>query len=500
MTDERPLPADIKTWPENPFELLGATPTTDAKTLKRAYQRLIRFYRPEEFPEEFRRVREAYETASSFAQMLAQSGVETVVTGDMPGLATETPPSNGSPDSAPAPSSDPGRPPDASAAAPADPAGPPTSDDDARFDARLAAAWEAARRSAFDEAYRLAKELGAEYPERVRPYLAKYWLLRLNGKLDPGRKPCDELCDCLFGVKAGRPAALELYRRELERTPEEALSERSTRVLREVLGDGPAFVVAHPRWQEASRRGRWDVIQEDLNALRTAPISYDRETWIRLLWSACEACLFAEGGFGFSIYAACIHEMEQAADAVLTQQGALSQFDFFVEVTKQIRKLRTRNVPVAFNRIVAHSWSTSPGDLYLQIVSFIAPWIENQGPLIRLLTDVRTEGSAVLGRFAEILIFVGREIGRSVESFWTPDAAFSVAAEFVAGSMWRSYDTPFRTSLVRFCLYQRMTPMEFAEAMIREPSYATADGHLAELVASDLPLHCAYEALRLLDG
>ena len=59
------LPDDIAQWPTDPFDLLGAEPGADEKTLKRAYMRLIRKYRPEHAPEQFKRIREAYEFATS---------------------------------------------------------------------------------------------------------------------------------------------------------------------------------------------------------------------------------------------------------------------------------------------------------------------------------------------------------------------------------------------------------------------------------------------------
>jgi hypothetical protein len=63
--DELPLPADIERWPRDPFGLLGVKIGADLKTVKRAYQKLIRVYRPEHYPVEFRRIREAYESAQS---------------------------------------------------------------------------------------------------------------------------------------------------------------------------------------------------------------------------------------------------------------------------------------------------------------------------------------------------------------------------------------------------------------------------------------------------
>src|SRR5262245_46628642 len=57
------LPDDVRGWPTDPFRLLGVDRTAPEAELKRAYTRLIRRFKPEHFPEQFRRVREAYEAA-----------------------------------------------------------------------------------------------------------------------------------------------------------------------------------------------------------------------------------------------------------------------------------------------------------------------------------------------------------------------------------------------------------------------------------------------------
>ena len=60
---EHTLPDDFSRWPVNPFALLGVRPGVNERDLRRAYTRLIRIYKPEHFPEQFRRIREAYEAA-----------------------------------------------------------------------------------------------------------------------------------------------------------------------------------------------------------------------------------------------------------------------------------------------------------------------------------------------------------------------------------------------------------------------------------------------------
>ena len=62
-TDLPKLPAT-----RDPFELLDVSPSCDERTLKQAYVRLLRTYRPERAPAEFQRIRSAYESALSQLQ------------------------------------------------------------------------------------------------------------------------------------------------------------------------------------------------------------------------------------------------------------------------------------------------------------------------------------------------------------------------------------------------------------------------------------------------
>lgn len=66
MTDVPPLPDS-----NDPFEVLGVDDKIDALALRRAYVRLIRIYRPDRHPEEFARVRSAYEAAQRMLEWRA---------------------------------------------------------------------------------------------------------------------------------------------------------------------------------------------------------------------------------------------------------------------------------------------------------------------------------------------------------------------------------------------------------------------------------------------
>src|SRR5438105_3968746 len=61
------LPENLDDWPRDPFALFGVTHTVSQPDLRHKSARLIREYKPERSPEQFRRIREAYETLQQYA-------------------------------------------------------------------------------------------------------------------------------------------------------------------------------------------------------------------------------------------------------------------------------------------------------------------------------------------------------------------------------------------------------------------------------------------------
>ena len=60
----------------NCFTVLGIEPTTEKKKIKRAYAAMSREFHPEEHPEEFQRIHDAYEEALAWAERNAGRGEE----------------------------------------------------------------------------------------------------------------------------------------------------------------------------------------------------------------------------------------------------------------------------------------------------------------------------------------------------------------------------------------------------------------------------------------
>ena len=62
------------------WEILGIEPTTDIREIKRAYAHLAKQYNPEEHPEEFKRIFDAYKCASALARSVNERRTDPIVT------------------------------------------------------------------------------------------------------------------------------------------------------------------------------------------------------------------------------------------------------------------------------------------------------------------------------------------------------------------------------------------------------------------------------------
>ena len=56
----------------DPFKVLGIDPTSDKKQIKKAYAKLAARYHPEEYPEKWQEIHEAYEAAIQFASAIGE--------------------------------------------------------------------------------------------------------------------------------------------------------------------------------------------------------------------------------------------------------------------------------------------------------------------------------------------------------------------------------------------------------------------------------------------
>lgn len=249
MSDRR-LPDDLSQWPSDPFELLGVSLEADDKTLRRAYTALIRIYKPEQRPAEFRRIREAYDVILRHREFFAQF--------------RSNPPDAAEPAPAAEPSVDPPEPLHAPRPVPIDP---------------VATAWTRAIEGDLAGAFRDIRELqhqGRAADARLR----LYWLATLEPGLDPDRKAVHWLVEELRACDMEGPA-VELYRRELWRRPDAAIEAGG--LLLESHARPASFVeVMGRRWQVAIETGRHQLVLDEYGAVKSR-LADDPDAWLQLL-------------------------------------------------------------------------------------------------------------------------------------------------------------------------------------------------------------------------
>ena len=230
----------LSRWPDNAFELLGVSPGVLPRELRRAYTRLIRIYKPEQFPEHFRRIRAAFEQVLRFAELFGHSAEPETMGPPVPppaALKAHEPSANLPPVLRP-------------------------EDAEREF-------WELACQGEVERAYDGFLCLNREHPGRTEVLVRLYWLLELYGELDTQRSPRDWLVEALRASGLMGPAR-ELYRREIDADPGEGVSERCAQLLESRTCSARQLAdLALWRLQAASRLGRWHIIEEDLERLRT---------------------------------------------------------------------------------------------------------------------------------------------------------------------------------------------------------------------------------------
>jgi hypothetical protein len=277
---ERPLPDDPGSWPTDPHTLLGVSFPTSPRELRRAYHRLIRIYKPEQFPEEFRRIREAYENLLPLSELFTSAGQVR----DAPAEETPLPPpSNDAAEEAPTEWIAPDLQPVEEKVDEKPIVWPKLSLDD--DDEEEQEPWQAAIAGRHADAYRRLVQQTQQHVGRDELYLQLYWLLTLYPDLDIRRTPADWLVRGLLARGQAGPVQ-ELYHREVLNNPAETLTERYGRLLDAPHTPQLQADLSEWRLQAAARLERWDVIEADLVHGRVIPD--DEQLWLRLIFSLAD--------------------------------------------------------------------------------------------------------------------------------------------------------------------------------------------------------------------
>ena len=376
---EHSLPEDYSRWPADPFELLGVERGGDPKDLKRAYTRLIKVYKPEHHPEQFRRIREAYESALRFNEFFGrfQLGNASEEPADVPEIR---------------PAEEAGEP------VPRPPTPAPIIDE-------VTELWGRAIRGEEAEAYRGLSRLHETRPHQSAIALRLYWLLSLDPQLDPDKLPCDWLATGLRSC-GSHPSLLELYRREIEADPLEADSKRFTELLgfegmRRSLPELYSW-----RFRALRKLQRLDLLNDDLPIARERLFGHDESAWLHLLLLACDAAAWMmDDEYPQGLWEKLYREVQARSHLARNQGELFDRLDFLVVVREGWLKLgQLSGIQASFLDLIADSWNAPYPEYRLSLIKVLNEIDHSASKWLRYFDNaVTATGPTLLGLFAEVL-------------------------------------------------------------------------------------------------
>jgi hypothetical protein len=473
------LPDDLNLWPHDPYELLGVEPGCDARSVRLAYTRLLRTYKPESAPEQFRRIREAYELLTDYGRYDGCSDMSYWSLGPF-GPLSEEPESDESPE-------------DSTDEAPKRHDRSATRQDRENRQA-LAAAWHRACDGDRKGAYQVLKEYRERHPSRGATYPMLYWLLTVDPTIDSVRSPREWLARGLLAAGWQEPLD-QLYYRELTLHPREVLTARYARLMSADHGEAALPALLALRWATfGTRVGGPSQLADDLEKARTK-FGEDPRRWVRLLLEAVRHLAWLCGGESgheqFSRYRRELHTFDFLQWEL---QWEFEQLDMNLEVARACGRLPKTKHAARF-RALFECHARQPVSLTRHL-------------LMRWLRPLAIWPHMALRRLDKLHArseFLAEHLLAIVASFAPPHADPSrdqvrrlqpIADALHYAMRCVPYES-LRPAILGFCIRQAISPETLATAMLGESDSVTRDRVERQVqLHDDFPLRTICLALR----
>ena len=483
---EHSLPDDLSRWPDDPYQLLGVPRGVAPRDLKRSYTRLIRIYKPEHYPEHFRRIRAAYEQILRYVELIEKShDAVDAVEGQTPSHASDDDGSRKEPfyqgpitDGFTAPVNRASIPP------------PP-------LVGEMDHLWQRAIVGEESAAYAGLAALAEREPQRIGIYLRLYWLLAVEPELDVTNSPVDWLVRGMSATGGMGPLG-ELYRRELELHPEEALAQRCDRLLQQIHAPAALANLLSWRWHAAGRLARWGLVAAEVEQMRARVCPDDEESWLRLLLSVADGAAWAADDQGEALFASCAQEVGRHEHAAVRHPDWFDRLDYLRSVRSGWRALRDAGYAEEhFPRLIAAGWARPTAELRPLLLEVCSQVQDDPHDWLDYFDQVERLGAAVLGFFCDLMRQLDLRLEVQQHLFPSPEQVAQLAWRFVEESAELDYGR-LRHRMVDFCLAESVQPEWLAQALLDLHLGALPPGQtLGQVVMSDWPLRCVCLAVWL---
>jgi hypothetical protein len=449
------LPDDLRRWPRDPYQVLGVAPRCDPLVARKAYTRLIRHFKPEQYPEHFRLIREAYDTVKREAQFLGSANGNAAA--DFAGP---------SPDAAAAvPSSTPGL---------AQPAGGAD---------MLQILWDKATGGQEEEAYGRLREMCEISPQGSELLAHLYALLLANPELDPRRTPCDWLVRGVRTEPTWGPCR-QLYRREIDDHPEEVLSNRFLCLLDAAQGRNIVEFLAL-RWEALARLEQTEWIAADLRRVAPRLERADEEAWVRVLLKATDYLAWQR----FKLFDNLCKDIEGHVHVHSVLGEDLSRLDFLRDLSSSWHKLGGKTAKAPLVKVLPLSW-TSPFENRHRILLQCRAVADNPETALDKMDEVQRLAPLIPAHLGQTLPWLWNTTDPREETALLPAITDHVGGLVPVSETDYSL---YRRQLLRLCLAEVIAPETVANTL--NPNSAT---FAWQRIHDDWPLRVVCLAHRLI--
>ncbi len=479
------LPNDPRHWPNDPFALLGVDRGTSETDIKRAYTRLIRRFKPEHHPDEFRRIREAYDTCVTQGRWFFPT---TQFVAPTVSPSSEERPESVEPTTAPEAreARDEPAPEDSVKTEPFEKT--EFSQRTSRIDEadRL---WALAVDGQSDEAYAGLQRLAETNLDRAELSLRLYWLLALTPSLDATRTRHEWLADALVRSKLSG-SAVELYRRELGSDPDAALYGPYLDLLGAESHPHDLLHIGRLRLIAAGRSRSWSPADSDLKSLAKRIPLYDEPAWLNFLASASDWTAWDQP---WPLSAHVRDELNRVRHLELAHGESFDRIEETARLAKDWSDVADNLLTLPWQRLVACSWAGYGDVAVSDVKSAVEEVTANPSSALRRFDRFqRDRGLPLLGILSRALERTLRIRGSHDAEF--PSDLIRSLAVMLPGGWARGY-AQLRSDLLDFLFANAIHPDEFAEACGCHPDYRVRE--VMQSIHEDLSLRLVWLALTL---
>lgn len=323
--------------------------------------------------------------------------------------------------------------------------------------------------------------------------LRLYWLLRAVPAVDPEQDPCHWLA---LGLRRNwNGPCRELYLREIERRPAEALGERFTALLECAV---PLFTLADWldwRWQAAGCLGHWLVISMDLQTMRPRFCGHDDLTWARLLVNASNQVAWVLAPGAEALFEQWAAELEQ-----MTHVHALfdlSRLDMLRDLSSGWKRLFNPAIPNALHRLIPLSWTRPFAEVRPALLALLADLVASPETSLMMLDTLRDAAPLVLGQFGQLVEQLRYQPGFHYHQ--DRPGLERIMREFLEETSFFDTYNYFRREMLRFFLREALLVDPAVEALTRHADLISQQGHnYLYQIREDWPLrilcmaHCCF--------